>query len=154
RRTRICRRIDNCPDPDWKIEAGVRRRFPRASSEAAMRHPFYMDHLDPAEQRTVRRLYIRVVVFYCWLALFTVAMVSLRIIFDPHMDWAEHEGPAYVVQASQLVGPSSARAAEPSHRARCAARDLKTVMLIEAHGEAQDVAADELREAFFTMGRA
>ena len=119
-----------------------------------MRHPFYMDHLDPAEQRTVRRLYIRVVVFYCWLALFTVAMVSLRIIFDPHIDSAEHEGPAYVVQASQLVGPSSAIAAEPSHRARCAARDLKTVMLIEAHGEAQDVAADELREAFFTMGRA
>ena len=119
-----------------------------------MRHPFYMDHLDPAEQRTVRRLYIRVVVFYCWLALFTVAMVSLRIIFDPHIDSAEHEGPAYVVQASQLVGPSSAIAAEPSHRARCAARDLKTVMLIEAHGEAQDVAADEVREAFFTMGRA
>jgi hypothetical protein len=111
-----------------------------------MRHPFYMDHLDPQEQRTVRRLYIRVVVFYCWLALFTVAMVSLRIVLDPHID--------AVVQASQLVGPSSAIAAEPSHRARCAARDLKIVLLIEAHGEAQDVPAEELRQAFFTMAEA
>src|SRR5262245_15198143 len=119
-----------------------------------MRHPFYMDHLDPAEQRTVRRLYIRVVVFYCWLALFTVAMVSLRIVLDPHVDAAEHEGAAYVVQASQFVGPSRAIAAEQSHRARCAARDLRIVLLIEAHGEAQDVSADELRQAFFTMAKA
>jgi hypothetical protein len=119
-----------------------------------MRHPFYMDHLEPAEQRTVRRLYIRVVIFYCWLALFTVAMVSLRIVLDPHIDAAEHEGATYMVQASQLVGPSSAIAAEPIHRARCAARDLKIVMLIESHGEAQDVPADALREAFFTMAKA
>jgi hypothetical protein len=119
-----------------------------------MRHPFYMDHLDPEEQRTVRRLYIRVVIFYCWLALFAVALVSLRIVLDPRIDAVEHEGTAYMVQASQLVGPSSALAAEPSNHARCAARDLKIVMLIEAHGEAQDVRADDLREAFFTMAKA
>ena len=33
----------------------------------------------------------------------------------------------------------------------CATADVRLVTLIEAHGEAQDVAAETLREAFFTV---
>ena len=38
--------------------------------------------------------------------------------------------------------------------AECAARDLRVVTLIEDHGQAQDVAADQLADAAFTMMRA
>ncbi len=38
--------------------------------------------------------------------------------------------------------------------ARCASRDLRLVMSIEAHGEAQDVPSDQLGHAFFTMMKA
>jgi hypothetical protein len=34
---------------------------------------------------------------------------------------------------------------------RCAAADVRLVTLIEAHGEAQDVAAETLAKAFFTV---
>jgi hypothetical protein len=36
----------------------------------------------------------------------------------------------------------------------CAERDLQYVMLIERHGEAQDIAGEVLAQAFFTMTRA
>jgi hypothetical protein len=36
----------------------------------------------------------------------------------------------------------------------CAERDLQYVILVERHGEAQDVASDVLAQAFFTMMRA
>jgi len=36
----------------------------------------------------------------------------------------------------------------------CAERDLQYVILVERHGEAQDIAGDVLAQAFFTMMRA
>jgi hypothetical protein len=36
----------------------------------------------------------------------------------------------------------------------CAERDLQYVILLERHGEAQDIASDLLAQAFFTMMRA
>jgi hypothetical protein len=36
----------------------------------------------------------------------------------------------------------------------CAERDLQYVILIERHGEAQDIAGEVLAQAFFTMTRA
>jgi hypothetical protein len=36
----------------------------------------------------------------------------------------------------------------------CAERDLQHVILIERHGESQDIAGDVLAQAFFTMMRA
>ena len=36
----------------------------------------------------------------------------------------------------------------------CAERDLQYVILIERHGEAQDIPGDVLAQAFFTMMRA
>jgi hypothetical protein len=44
--------------------------------------------------------------------------------------------------------------AEPADIARCASRDLRLLMSIEAHGEAQDVPSDKLGAAFFTMMKA
>ncbi len=45
-------------------------------------------------------------------------------------------------------------AAENPDRAQCAARDLKLLTSINEHGEAQDVPADDLRTAFFSLVRA
>jgi len=45
-------------------------------------------------------------------------------------------------------------AAGVESKAICAARDLQFVTLLEDHGEAQDVAADRLAEAFFTAMKA
>jgi hypothetical protein len=36
----------------------------------------------------------------------------------------------------------------------CAERDLQYVILVERHGEAQDIASEVLAQAFFTMMRA
>jgi hypothetical protein len=49
-------------------------------------------------------------------------------------------------------GATVAGAVEP--RAICAARDVQFVTLLEQHGEAQDVAGDQLLEAFFTAVKA
>jgi len=38
----------------------------------------------------------------------------------------------------------------PSSSPTCASRDLQFVILLEQHGDAQDVAADRLADAFFT----
>jgi hypothetical protein len=46
-------------------------------------------------------------------------------------------------------------AARPNLTTRaCAERDLQYVILIERHGEAQDIPGDVLAQAFFTMMRA
>ena len=46
-------------------------------------------------------------------------------------------------------------AAKPNLTTRaCAERDLQSVMLIERHGEAQDIAGEVLAQAFFTVMRA
>jgi hypothetical protein len=50
------------------------------------------------------------------------------------------------------TGPAVARDVEPM--VTCAARDLQFVTLLEQHGDAQDVAADRLAEAFFTALKA
>jgi hypothetical protein len=46
---------------------------------------------------------------------------------------------------------ASAAAAGPTQLARCALRDLQLLMLIEVHGEAQDVPSERLAAAYFTM---
>jgi hypothetical protein len=52
-------------------------------------------------------------------------------------------------------GALAGDAARPNLTTRaCAERDLQYVVLIERHGEAQDIAGDVLAQAFFTMMRA
>jgi len=54
---------------------------------------------------------------------------------------------------ASVVGAGAAEQSD-SIWAVCAARDLQFVILLEQHGEAQDVASDKLAGAFFTMMRA
>src|SRR5262249_26254913 len=100
----------------------------------------------------VKRVFVRAIGAYATVALLTVAMVSLRIgVLEPQL---RHEHAAGMVQARDLLATSSAIAAEVSPGEQCALRDLRLVMSIAAHGEAEDVPADALREAFFTMTKA
>ncbi len=56
---------------------------------------------------------------------------------------------------ASTFGALAGDAARPNLTTRaCAERDLQYVMLIERHGEAQDIAGDVLAQAFFTMMRA
>jgi hypothetical protein len=53
--------------------------------------------------------------------------------------WPAASGGAVVAESATVVSPI------------CAAADLRLVTLIEAHGEAQDVAPEILAQAFFTV---
>ena len=121
-----------------------------------MRHSvfmaFYMDCLDPEEQRAVRRWSARITVVCSSLALLLFAVIAITInVLNPQADAMETEGTTGMLPVTQLVSMSSAIAAEPVDTTQCALRDLRLVMSIEAHGEAQDVPADKLAGAFFAM---
>src|SRR5690242_7497758 len=67
--------------------------------------------------------------------------------------------PALVLMASTLIASTTSAlagdAATPNLTTRaCAERDLQYVMLIERHGEAQDITGEVLAQAFFTVMRA
>jgi hypothetical protein len=51
---------------------------------------------------------------------------------------------------TSVFGIDGARAVAASKRL-CAARDVKVVMLIEDHGEASDIAPEQLAKAFLTQ---
>jgi hypothetical protein len=56
---------------------------------------------------------------------------------------------------ASTFGAVAGEAALPNLTTRaCAERDLQFVILIERHGEAQDIPGDVLAQAFFTMMRA
>ncbi len=119
-----------------------------------MRHPFYMDHLDPEDQSTVKRWYVGIVVVYSSLAVLALVIGATIVnVSDPRIDAMRHESRG-TSQTNRLIGASGAFAAEPTGIAQCALRDLALVTAIEAHGEAQDVPADKLGDAFSTMMRA
>jgi hypothetical protein len=155
----------HCPGRDtqlWAVSGGASQPTGRESTviglslcapaEAAMRHPFYMDHLDPDDQSTVRRWYFGIVVFYSSLALLSLLVGAAMVdVADFHVNTMRRQTSAGTSQTIRLAGASGAFAAEPAGIARCAMRDLALVTAIEAHGEAQDVPADKLGNAFFTV---
>jgi hypothetical protein len=56
---------------------------------------------------------------------------------------------------TSTIGALAGDTARPNLTTRaCAERDLQYVILVERHGEAQDIAGDVLAQAFFTMMRA
>ena len=110
-----------------------------------------MDYLDPEDQTVVRRWSVRMAVVCSSLALLLFAATAIRISIPNQADAIERASVAGISQVSRLAGMSSAIAAEPAGMAQCALRDLRLVMSIEAHGEAQDVHPDKLADAFFTM---
>jgi hypothetical protein len=62
-----------------------------------------------------------------------------RFDFAPQRASAWRRAAALVAESATVVSPI------------CAAADLRLITLIEAHGEAQDVAAEILAQAFFTV---
>jgi hypothetical protein len=59
------------------------------------------------------------------------------------------------VLIASTFGALAGDTAQPNLTTRaCAERDLQYVILVERHGEAQDIAGDVLAQAFFTMMRA
>jgi hypothetical protein len=122
--------------------------------ESVMQQLFYIDRLDPEDRRAIRRFHVAIAVFYPAVTMLVLAIVAARIgVLDPQID-AKRDRAAGVVEASQLDGATGAIAADPAGIARCAWRDLQIVTSIEVHGDAQDVPADKLRDAFFTMMKA
>ncbi len=70
-----------------------------------------------------------------------------------------HLNSASVLSVTALIaltfGALAGDAARPNLTTRaCAERDLQYVILIERHGEAQDIPGEVLAQAFFTMMRA
>lgn len=120
-----------------------------------MRRPFYLDYLDPTDQRTVKRLYVRVAILYFSLALllFGIATIKLKF-FEPHIAAIRTAGNVGMLQAHKLFGLSNAIASERNGLAECASRDLQFITAIEAHGEAQDISAEMLSAAFFSIMKA
>jgi hypothetical protein len=56
---------------------------------------------------------------------------------------------------TSTIGALAGDTARPNLTTRaCAERDLQYVILVERHGQAQDIAGDVLAQAFFTMMRA
>jgi hypothetical protein len=108
-----------------------------------MRHPFYMDHLNPEDQRTVKRWYLGIVVFYSSLALLALVIGAMIVnVSDPVMDAARRGRTTGVLQTNRLVRTSGAFAAEPAHISRCASRSPRLVTAIDEYGEAPDLPAD------------
>jgi hypothetical protein len=93
-----------------------------------------MDHLDPQDRKMASRLYVGLVGFYMFL------LMSLMLAVKLHAPNAEIAGDGF-----------SAAAAERPHMAACAERDLKLVIALADHGEAQDVPAGKLNTAFLAL---
>ena len=115
---------------------------------------FHMDCLDPEDRRAVTRWRIRFAAFCCVSALLLAPIIAAGTNgLDPQTG-ARRWSADGTLQIRQLLGVSSAIGAEPSGITRCALRDLQLVISIEAHGQAQDVPAEKLSEAFFTIVKA
>ena len=105
----------------------------------------HLDHLSDEDQQVARRIYIGLGGCYASLLLLLGVLVAFNIPARG-TDTLSFDG------SKSLIG--SAVAAEMPDRAQCAARDHKLLTLLEEHGEAQDVPADDLVAAFFALVRA
>jgi hypothetical protein len=112
-----------------------------------MMQQIYSDNLTVEDQKVARRIYLGLASCYAGLLLLLGALVMLNI-----PDRGTHALASS--EASRTGGMFSAVAAENPDRALCAARDLKLLTSINEHGESQDVPADDLRAAFFSLVRA
>ena len=106
-----------------------------------MRHPFWMDKLNPQERATVRRWYAVMGGVYAAVSFALVALVVLPS-HAPN-ESARRPAPALLV--------SDAAAAEPSMMARCARRELTLITDIERAGESQTVPGEQVYRAFVTL---
>ena len=104
---------------------------------------YLFDHLAPEDRPMARRIYLAMVAAYLCVAL--LLGVAMRL---------SSPGSGSVALTS-APWPSrsafSAVAAERPNLKECAVRDLRILTQIEEHGEAQDVAGEDIAAAFFTL---
>ena len=107
---------------------------------------YFFDHLAPEDRPMARRIYLAMVAAYLCAAL----LLGVAIRLSP-------PGSGSVVLASEpwpSRGAFSAVAAELPDLKECAVRDLRILTTIGEHGEAQDVAGEDIADAFFTLVKA
>ena len=109
----------------------------------------YSDNLTAEDRKVARRIYVGLGSSYAGLLLLLGALVIFNI---------DSRGPSRLAseQGGEASSPGlfSAMAADNPDRAQCAARDLKLLTAINEHGEAQDLPADDIRNAFFALVKA
>lgn len=108
----------------------------------------YSDNLTADDQKIARRIYLGLASCYAGLLL----LLGVLVIFNVPDRGTHTLASSATPQGSGVF--STAMAADNPDRAQCAARDLKLLTSINEHGEAQDVPADDLRTAFFSLVRA
>jgi hypothetical protein len=114
-----------------------------------MMQQIYSDNLTDQDQKAARRIYLGLAGCYAGLLLLLGALLVVNL---------ADRGPSRLVAEQARVASSSglfsAMAADNPDRAQCAARDLKLLTAINEHGEAQDLPADDIRNAFFALVKA
>ena len=110
--------------------------------EIGMQH-FVVDDLPPEDQKTVRKYYFRMGFGYA--AVILLACLSILARTPGAQFQAEKQA---MPPASGLFSTVAATAPD---RALCAAHDLKLITQLNEHGEALDVPADDLRNAFMAL---
>jgi hypothetical protein len=108
-----------------------------------MQH-FNINDLPLEDQKTVRKFYSRMGAGYAALLLLGVISILFR---SPHSGLDDH----VAAGAKSVTGMFTAVASEAPNRTICAERDLKVISLLNQHGDAQDVPANDLRNAFFAL---
>ena len=108
---------------------------------------FHPDHVSPEDRDMARRIYAALAGFYGSLLLGVFVTLLYSSPQKAPLELASTD-------AQQASGIFSAMAAERPTRRECAVRDLKLVTALGERGEAQDVSADDLRAAFFTVVKA
>lgn len=109
----------------------------------------YSDNLTDGDQKVARRIYVGLASCYAGVLLLLGALVISNMTARGPSQLASDQG-----REASSSGLFSAMAADNPDRARCAARDLKLLTSINEHGEAQDLPADDIRNAFFALVKA
>ncbi len=110
-----------------------------------MQH-FDVDDLSSEDRKTVRKFYFRM--GFGYVAMFLLAGLSVLA----RMPGAHLQTAKQAREIPPAIGLfDAALASGTPNRAPCAARDLKLITQLNEHGEAQDVPANDLRNAFLAL---
>ena len=107
---------------------------------------YLFDHLAPEDRRIARLVYLAMLAFYLCVVLLLGAAFKFSSPRSDHVALMDTPWPSH--------GLFSAVAAERPNRRECAVRDLRILTALGEHGEAQDVAGEDIAAAFFTLLKA
>jgi len=112
--------------------------------EIGMQH-FNVNDLPPEDQDTVRKFYFRM--FFVYAGVFALAGLAILA----RMPGAELQVAKQAGEISPARSVFGVLAPVAFNRALCTERDQKLVTRLNEHGEAQDVPAADLRNAFLAL---